>query len=95
MVWVGVAALLAALGFAVFSFGVLVGYKFACGMKHMKTAGLTNEQEALVKCFHAATEVYCSKKSPGAFNLQPVCAGVPLKPMQFCGNCFLQMKKQK
>lgn len=95
MFWVGVAALFAAIAFAVFSFGALVGYKFASGMKHMKTAGLTNEQEALVKYFHAANEVYCSKKSPGAFHLQPVCAGVPLKPMQLCSNCFLQMKKHK
>ena len=79
MFWAGVAALMAAIAFAVFSFGVLVGYNFACGMKRMKTAGLTNEQDVLVKYFHAANEVYCSKKSPGAFHLQPVCAGVDLK----------------
>ncbi len=95
MFWAGVAALMAAIAFAVFSFGVLVGYKFACGMKRMKTAGLTTEQDVLVKYFHAASEVYCSKKSPGAFHLQPFCAGVDLKPMQFCGHCFLKMKKQK
>jgi len=93
--WAGVAAVMAALAFAVFSFGVLVGYKFAFGMKHMKTAGLTNEQEALVKYFHAATEVYCSKKSPGAFHLQPICAGVDMKPIQFCSHCLLKLKKQQ
>ena len=49
MFWAGVAALMAAIAFAVFSFGVLVGYKSACGMKSMKTAGLVNEQETLVK----------------------------------------------
>ena len=43
-VWVAVAAIVAAVLFAVFSFGVAVGYRLACGLK---TAGLSNEQENL------------------------------------------------
>ena len=91
-VWVAVAAIFAAVLFAVFSFGVAVGYRLACGLK---TAGLSNEQEALVKHFHEAAEVYCSKKSPGAFHVNPVCAGVDLKPLQLCTHCFKQMKKHR
>ena len=92
MFWYGIAVLIAAVVFAGFSFGVWVGYRFACGMK---TAGLSNEQEALVKYFHEASVVYCSKKTPGAFHLKPACAGVDLKPLQLCSHCFSQMEKHK
>jgi hypothetical protein len=90
--WYGIAALFTAVLFAGFSVGVLVGYKLACGLK---TAGLSNEQEALVKYFHSATDIYCSKKSPGAFHVNPVCGVFDLKPLQLCGHCFRQMKKHK
>ena len=90
--WYGVAAFLAAVLFAGFSCGVWVGYKFAWSMK---TAGLSNEQEALLKYFHSATEVYCTKKSPGAFHVNPACGGFDLMPMQLCSHCFKQMKKHK
>ena len=92
LLWCGIAALFAAVLFAVFSVGMWAGYRLANGMK---TAGLSNEQEALVKYFHAATEIYCSKKSPGAFHVNPVCGGIDLKPLQLCEHCFRQMKKHK
>ena len=90
--WCGVASLFAAVLFAGFSFGVWVGWRLACSVK---TAGLSNEQEALVKYFHTATAIYCSKKCPGAFHVNPVCAGFDLKPLELCSHCFKQMKKHK
>jgi len=90
--WPAVAALFAAVLFAAFSCGALVGYRFACSIK---SAGLSTEQETLVKYFHTGTAIYCSKKSPGAFHVNPVCAGIDLKPLEFCSFCFKQLKKQR
>jgi hypothetical protein len=88
-----VAALLAVVMFAVFSCGLLIGMKLAW---NLKPAGLTNEQEALVKHFGENSFVYFCKSTPSCFHVQPACGGTSnLKPVNLCSFCFTKLKKNK
>ena len=93
--WFGVAVLLALVSFAFFSCGVLVGVKLASSCK---IAGLSNEQEALVKYFKNNCEcaVYFCRSTPSCFHVQPACgAASNLKPVKLCSFCFSKLKKDK